>query len=64
MNKCVSKQIQELIQEINFKYISYVGCQTNETENYPDGFLEGYHKCIEDLMFTAENFQCSTKPND
>lgn len=49
--------LKRLIQKINFSYISYVGYPADEEVPYPETFLEGYHKCIEDFTHEAERLE-------
>ena len=49
--------LKRLIQKVNLAYISYVGYPADQEVPYPETFLEGYHKCIEDLTHEAEKLQ-------
>lgn len=49
--------LKRLIQKINLSYISYVGYPADQEVPYPEAFLEGYHKCIEDFTHEAERIK-------
>jgi len=49
--------LKRLIQKVNLTYISYVGYPADQEVPYPETFLEGYHKCIEDLTHEAERIE-------
>lgn len=44
-----SEVIKRLLGRLDLNYLSYVGYPADEDVPYPEGFLEGYHKCIDDL---------------
>jgi hypothetical protein len=45
---------KRLLKKLDLNFISYIGYPPDETVPYPDGFMEGYHKCIEDLIHEAK----------
>jgi hypothetical protein len=50
-----TETLKRLLQKINLAYLSYVGYPADQEVPYPESFLEGYHKCIEDITSEADN---------
>ena len=57
MTSTATDVLKRLIQKVNLTYISYVGYPADQEVPYPETFLEGYHKCIEDLTHEAERIE-------
>lgn len=50
MDDYTTKLLKRILQRMDLNYISYVGYPADEEVPYPEGFLEGYHQCIEHLV--------------
>lgn len=55
--------IKKILQRLDLNFLSYVGYPPDNEVPYPEEFLEGYHKCIEDFIHETERlgFQPRTK---
>lgn len=42
--------LKRLTQKLDLNFISYVGYPPDQEVPYPEGFLEGYHKCLQDFL--------------
>ena len=42
--------LKKTLRRLDLNFISHVGYPADEQVPYPEGFLEGYHKCIEDFI--------------
>jgi len=54
MDLYLTETLKRLLQKINLAYLSHVGYPPDQEVPYPESFLEGYHKCIEDITKEAE----------
>jgi hypothetical protein len=51
MNEPTTEQVlKRITQTLDLNFLSYVGYPPDDEVPYPEEFLHGYHKCIEDFI--------------
>jgi len=58
--------LKKILQRLDLTFLSYVGYPPDDEVPYPEEFLEGYHKCIEDFIreFQRLGFNFDRKQNN
>jgi hypothetical protein len=53
--------LKRVTQTLDLNFLSYVGYPPDDEVPYPEGFLEGYHKCIEDFLNEIQRLGFDTR---
>lgn len=58
--------LKKILQKLDLTFLSYIGYPPDNEVPYPEEFLEGYHKCIEDFIceFQRLGFDFDRKQNN
>jgi len=58
--------LKKITQTLDLNFLSYVGYPPDDEVPYPEEFLQGYHKCIEDFIreFQRLGFNFDKKQNN
>jgi hypothetical protein len=60
-NEASQELLKRILSKLDLNFLSYVGYPPDDNVPYPESFLEGYHKCIEDFIHETERLGFNTR---